>query len=364
MNKCTEDWPNEPSDVSPHALEAFLAHVAGCPFHEKALEAEEEKLRSKFRLARGVDPHARILTGRDLDRTLKAHDLNHVLWQQAAKEMKRPFKRIYVTNRGDVIAQSGKFFLLRKYEGKHPLDPEAGLQVWGVINGEGKSIPDVLLGFYPLAGVRHTGEEQFLPLENGYTVGLRVEQVSEQEFEIGFRCVENEVLERERAEAMRNDKQADSIDDVTHLPLKLVRDMRQWAVPTWRWTTARLRRLARSFPSEPLSGQEKAVSWAALVLVFCMGLPVMVWLDPDQQLKANSFSVTGELEKQNTPTNANSKKFNGKRKRPISGQRAARSNKAGKRNTANRTELSAAAPGQDVDIDSMVAPNDKPPSDF
>ena len=55
MNKCTEGWPNAPSDVSPDAFDAFLAHVAGCPFHEKALDEEEENIRSKFRLARGLD---------------------------------------------------------------------------------------------------------------------------------------------------------------------------------------------------------------------------------------------------------------------------------------------------------------------
>ena len=356
MNKCTEGWPNAPSDVSPDAVDAFLAHVAGCLFHQKALDAEEEKIRSKFRLARGLDPQGRILVGSELNRAVKAHDRNHAAWKQIAKEMNRPFKRIYLSNRGDLVAGSGKFFIFRKYEGNHRLEPEAGLQLWGVI-AEGRSIPDVLLGFYPLAGVRHTGQEQFLPLENRYTVGLRIEQLSDDEFNIGFRCVENDILERERIQATLNNQQTGPVAQGTSL--RRITETLRWVVPTWKWTTARLRSLIWSFRSEPLSAREKDVACAVLALVFCVGLPLMVWLDPDQQLKAKSVSATEESNKEDCSTDENSKRSNRRRTRQMSGQKVVKSDKADKR---DQNEPSAAASGQDVRTDGAPAPNDKPPS--
>jgi hypothetical protein len=347
MNKCTEGWPNAPSDVSPDAVDAFLAHVAGCQFHQKALDAEEEQIRSRFRLARGLDALGRILVGSDLDRTVKAHDQNHAAWKRIAKEMNRPFKRIYLSNRGDLVAGSGKFFIFRKYEGNHRLDPEAGLQLWGVI-AEGKSIPDVHLGFYPLTGVRHTGQEQFLPLENGYVVGLRVEQLSEEEFNIGFRCVENEILERERAAAIHTDNQTGPVDQAT--PLRRITAMLRWMVPTWRWTTARLRSFAWSFRSEPLSLTEKVVSCVVVVLAFSAG---WFWLNPGPQLKARNFSATCEPNNQESSVNANSKTTNRKRTRQLPREKVVRSNK---RNRTNETESRAAASGQDVSSDGVDAP--------
>src|SRR6185503_4837279 len=333
MNKCTEGWPNAPSDVSPDALEAFLAHVAGCQFHQKALDAEEEQIRSKFRLARGLDALGRILVGTDLDRTVKAHDQNRAAWKRIAKEMNRPFKRIYLSNRGDLVAGSGKFFIFRKYEGNHWLDPEAGLQLWGVI-AEGKSIPDVHLGFYPLAGVQHTGQEQLLPLENGYVVGLRVEQLSEGEFNIGFRCVENEILERERVAAIHTDTQTGPVDQAT--PLRRITEMLRGVVPTWRWTTARLRSFAWSFRSDPLSFKEKVMSCVVVVLAFSAG---WFWLNPGPPLKARNVSVTSESNKPESSTKANAKTTNRKRTRKIPREKVVRSHK---RNSTNETESSAA----------------------
>lgn len=191
MNECTAGWPDAPSDVSPDAMDAFLAHVDGCPFHAKALSLETEELRARYRFAKGLDTHGRILVGHELRVAVAAYDQQNNLGEEAAPGMELPFKRIYLTNKGEDIAGSGKFFDFRRYEGEHQLDPEAGLQIWGVI-GEGDSAVKVLLGFYALRGVRHTGEEQFLPLKNGYTVGLRVEQLSAQVFNIGFRCMEND----------------------------------------------------------------------------------------------------------------------------------------------------------------------------
>jgi hypothetical protein len=333
MNKCTESWPNAPSDVSPDAVDAFLAHVAGCPFHQKALDAEEEKIRAKFRLARGLDAHGRILLGTELDRAIKAHDRNHAAWKQIAKEMNRPFKRIYLSNRGDLVAGSGKFFIFRKYEGNHRLDPEAGLQLWGVI-AEGKSIPDVYLGFYPLAGVQHTGQEQFLPFANDYTVGLRVEQLAEDEFNIGFRCVGNEIVERERAAVTVDNKQTGPVGPATLL--RRITEMLWWLVPSWRWTTAHLRRFARSFRSEPLSFNQKVFSCVVVVLAFSAA---WFWLDPGPQIKANNFSATTESKNQDSCTDTNSKTTDRGRTRQIPREKVVRSNK---RNRTNPTESSAA----------------------
>ncbi|HET9713195.1 MAG TPA: hypothetical protein VFP64_14975 [Pyrinomonadaceae bacterium] len=331
MNKCTEGWPNAPSDVSPDAVEAFLAHVARCPLHQKAQDAEEEKIHSRFRLARGLDPHGRILRGSELDRAVKAHDRNHAAWKQIAKEMNRPFKRIYLSNRGDLVAGSGKFFIFRKYEGNHRLEPEAGLQLWGVI-AEGKSIPDVQLGFYPLAGVRHTGQEQFLPFANDYTVGLRVEQLSDDEFNIGFRCIGNEILERERATATVNNEQTAPVDPPT--PLRRITAMLRRVVPSWRWTTARLRRFAWSFRSEPLSFKEKVVSCVVVVLAFSIA---WFWLDPGPQIKAKNISATSESKNQDSSTNANSKTTNLRQARQIPRKKV----KSKKRNSTGQTESSA-----------------------
>ena len=345
MNKCTEGWPNAPGDVSPDAYEAFLAHVAGCSFHEQVLDAEEEEIRSKARLARGLDPYGRILVGSDLRRTLKQHDRIHALWKQAAKEKTSPFKGIYLSNRGEDIAGSGKFFDFRKYEGFHLLDPQAGLQIWGVI-GEGRSIPPVLLGSYRLHGVRHTGEEHLFPLENGYTVGLRVEQVSERGFNIGFRCVENEVFERERIEAARNN-QTGSVDDVSSLPSSLIKQTLHWVRPSWKCTTARLRSLALSWiHSEPLSLQHKIESCAIWAMAFFVGLTAMVWLDQSFQLKARSSSDVGK--KQSTSTNAKPAKPG-----RVSGPKFAGS---GRRSRANQTQETK----KDVRSDSLAAPNEKP----
>ncbi len=210
MNECTERariWPDEPADVSPDELDAFLAHARAdvCPFHAEKLRAEEEELRSMFRLARGLDSHGRILRGRELKNTIAEHRRRQARWKEAARIMTLPFKRIYLSNCGEDIAGSGKFYDFRRYEGDHSLEPEAGLQVWGVLSDE-RGIEKVLLGFYPLAGVEHTGEETFIPLVNGYTVGLKVLQLDERLFNIEFRCVENEVLEKERTEVQEQSK--------------------------------------------------------------------------------------------------------------------------------------------------------------
>jgi hypothetical protein len=202
MNKCTEKtgrWPDSLTDVSLDEVDAFVTHADVCRFHAEKLRGEDEGLRSVFRVARGLDGHGRILEGTELTNAIEEHERRHALWQGATRRMKLPFKGIYLTNCGEDIAGSGKFYDFRRYEGYHPLDLQSGLQIWGVLGNDGKT-EEVLLGFYSLVGVRHTGKEELLPLYNGYTVGLRVEQLADGLFKVEFRCVEKEVLEKERSE--------------------------------------------------------------------------------------------------------------------------------------------------------------------
>lgn len=198
MNKCTEKtgrWPDTLTDVSPGEVEAFLAHADACLFHAEKLHTEEEGLRSMFRLARGLDKKGRILQGRDLKETIEEHDRRHAIWKETAQRKKLPFKCIYLSNSGEYIAGSGKFYDFRRYEGAHSLDLQSGLQIWGEFDYEGKT-GEALLGVYSLTGVRHTSRENLLPLDNGYTVGLKVNEIAGGLFKIEFRCVENEALEK------------------------------------------------------------------------------------------------------------------------------------------------------------------------
>ena len=350
MNECKEGWPYAPGDdVSPDAYKAFLAHVARCPFHQKALDADEEKIRSKFSRARGLDPHRRILRGRDLKRTVETHDRSHALWKKAAKETPRPFKRIFLSNRGEDIASSGKFWDFRKYEGYHRLEPEAGLQIWGVL-GEGKSMPNVLLVSCPLKGVEHTGKEKFWRLENEYTIGLRVEQLSEKEFNIGFRCVKNEVLERERTAA------AGSVNYGTSLPSRLASETLQWTRPLWRWTTAQLRSLCAATRPQPLSFGDKAVFVAILsMVVFSLTLTIMLRQQGARAEFKSSFDTESTKLSSSTPVKPT--KTSGKHPQRTSGQTSGKTDKTDRRSHGNQTPETK----QDVSSDSGSA-NDKPSS--
>ncbi|HEY0376053.1 MAG TPA: hypothetical protein VGC87_03770 [Pyrinomonadaceae bacterium] len=202
MDECTEkaQWPGEPDDVSPDERDAFLAHVAVCAFHAEKLLLRDEEWRSKFRPARGLDSRGRILRGKELKDTVAERRRGQLRWKESLLKEGPPFKRIYLSNCGENIASSGQFYDFRRYEGDHPLDPQAGLQIWGVFDHEGKT-DETLVGYYPLVGVRHTGEEQFIPLDNGYIVGLKVVQLSEWLFNIEFRCVEFEALVKEWTES-------------------------------------------------------------------------------------------------------------------------------------------------------------------
>jgi hypothetical protein len=200
MIRCTEKterWPNALVDVSPDELDEFLDHAESCQYHAAMMRAEEEECHSVFRSARGFNSHGRVLEGTELESAIREYRRQQAVWQNSARQMEVPFKHISISNCGEEIASCGKFFAFRKHEGIHELEPEAGLQIWGVIGERGTE--KILLGFYSLVHVQHKGEESLLPLENGYTVGILVEQKSERSFKIEFRCVENEVLQDELA---------------------------------------------------------------------------------------------------------------------------------------------------------------------
>jgi len=294
MNKCTEStegWPDEPGDVPPDAEEAFLAHVARCPFHAKTLQADEENIRSLFHRGRGLNTHGRILKGRELRQLIADQDRRHVLLKELAQQSILPFRRVYLGNRGEDIAGSGKFFYFRKYEGDHSLDPEAGLQIKGVI-GEGKSTLDVLLGWYALQGVKHTGEEQYLPLENGYTIGLRVKQLSDRDFNIGFRCVEDEILELEKLSAHSESSGVSVQSAAMFLRRTSLRVQSMYRSFRSRMILRRLFWFFRDGPATAIDFLEWGTIW---FLILCAGLAGLRLLD-GPEVKAGPNFVQAEVQ--------------------------------------------------------------------
>jgi hypothetical protein len=147
----------------------------------------ERELRNKFRLARGLDSQGRLLKGKMLAQAIAENERRLASWKRASEA----FNLIALYNGSRQIASCGSFFDFSRHESINELDPEAGLQIRGINRSEEE---DVLLGSYALAGVRHDGEEQVLPLPNGYTVGLRVVRLDEKTFVVGFRCVNSESI--------------------------------------------------------------------------------------------------------------------------------------------------------------------------
>lgn len=192
VSSCTEKaagWPDALADVPPDEMGRFLTHADACPYHTRLLHASDEKLRAIFRRARGLDSQGRILRGAELQTSIAEHRRRLQNWRDAAFKKGRLFGHVALFNGGREIASCGKFYDFSMHISRNELDPYAGLQIRGVTNSNPDE--DVLLGFYALAGVCHEGrEEKTLDLDNGYTVGLRVKQVTETTFDIYFRCVE------------------------------------------------------------------------------------------------------------------------------------------------------------------------------
>ena len=215
VSSCTEEaagWPDALADVLPEELDQFLGHVDACPYHTRLLQAEDKKLRAIFRRARGLDSKGRILCGAELQASITEHKRRFQKWSEAALQKGGLFGGVALSNGGRDIASCGRFYDFSIHISRNELDPAAGLQIRGVTSSDPDE--DVLLGFYPLAGVGHEDQEQPLKLDNGYTVGLKVKQVTETTFDIHFRCVETSTLEAECAVEDRSDAVLiETIDD-------------------------------------------------------------------------------------------------------------------------------------------------------
>lgn len=203
MRKCTEEterWPDALADVSQDAHAAFIKHAVDCPYHAARLRAGEEKIRSIFRLARGLDSKGRVLEGLPLQQAVAEHRRRRAGWQEAALRKDLPIRLISLWNNDEEIVGCGKFFDFPRHSSVHDLSLSQGLQIVGIL---GENVKEkALLGFYRLKGVKHTGEEEFFLLDNGYVIGLRVEHRGGSTFGVDFRCVEAEVIEKELTETI------------------------------------------------------------------------------------------------------------------------------------------------------------------
>jgi len=196
---CTESakqWPKSAAAIPDSRIDEYMDHVEECAYHRELMFLEqqqgEHELRAVFRRARGLDSQGRLLRGELLKTTIADHERCQASWKKEGQITDLPFNHIALYNGDKQIASCGRFFDFSRHESINELDPQAGLQIRGVSNVENK---DVLLGFYPLAGVRHEGTELLLDLGNGYTVGLGVVRLKEKTFAVEFRCVETETLE-------------------------------------------------------------------------------------------------------------------------------------------------------------------------
>ena len=189
-------WPMFSSEVSVDLIDEYMDHVEQCVYHAELMLLEEkemeQQLRLTFRQARGLDSEGRLLRGSKLAAAIADHERRLANWKKEEEETNFLFKHIGLYNGGREIASCGRFFDFSRHESVNELDPQAGLQIRGINSVEDQ---DVLLGFYALAGVRHEGQEQLLPLDNGYTVGLRVVPLNPRTFEVNFRCVETGMME-------------------------------------------------------------------------------------------------------------------------------------------------------------------------
>jgi len=195
MNRCVDEkhyWPDSLAEVWPEKIDEFLSHTDVCPYHAHRLSCEDLEFRSPFRPARGLNPNGEILEDQELEAAKCDHARRQAHWQGEKEKKSMPFTHLALRNAGREIACCGEFFEFQKHQASHWLDPEAGLQVFGVLGGGADD--ETLLGFFPLIGVRLDGKEHRLELDNGYTVGLLVEKLNARTFAVQFRCVENEEL--------------------------------------------------------------------------------------------------------------------------------------------------------------------------
>jgi DNA-directed RNA polymerase specialized sigma24 family protein len=309
---CTEShkhWPKSSAAVPEDLFDKYMDHVEKCPYHAELIFQEQEeceqKLRSIFRLARGLDSQGRLLQGEHLDAALADHERRLAAWKKEARIENSPFNHIALYNGDRQIASCGRFLDFSRHESINELDPQAALQIRGIGNIENQ---DVLLGVYALAGVRHEGLEQLLALDNGFTVGLRVVRLSENTFAVDFRCVETETLgecspERDRSNA---DKLRHRLDDVGILPkasaikslqFRLLRCAAGIKQTNQSWTSSVVKALAR-----PSHAVQLGVILVVTGLVFQNGMYLHEWTRKiTQQITSTCFHcVINKLYSQKT----------------------------------------------------------------
>jgi hypothetical protein len=256
----TRQWPDALADVSPLDMDAFLNHADVCLYHAYILRAAEEKIRAIHHRARGFDAHGRILRGAELQEAIAEHERRSKIWREDAQRKELPFDSIALYNDGKKIASCGKFYGLRIHASLHELNVKVGLQIRGIGGRDTKE--DVLLGFYALIGVRHDKDkEHLLDLDNGYTVGLKIEQLSEKNFEVRFRCVETRIIEEEQARA-GDDLNGDEMTEEVHSDSSPVSHKPSDLFP-----------LAEDLPLKPGSVMPPPINWQTTVL--CATLSVL-----------------------------------------------------------------------------------------
>jgi tetratricopeptide (TPR) repeat protein len=200
-NDPSENWPNSLANVSADEVPDLLEHAEKCQYHKTKLSGQfEQALRSAFRLAAGLSDDGRILQGAELDKAVAEHQRCMGQWQAVGKR-DTTFDLVALYNGGRKIASSGSFHDYTYLKALYDLDPQAGLQIRARCNKN--TDEEVLLGFYPLRGVRHEGGEVLrLSLGNGYTAGLKVRQISDRDFIVHFQCVEDAAAEGESLSAL------------------------------------------------------------------------------------------------------------------------------------------------------------------
>jgi DNA-directed RNA polymerase specialized sigma24 family protein len=225
VNRCmdvTARWPDSSADVSPDDMESFLTHADACAYHARLLRAEDEELCAAFGRARGLDGRGRILLGEELKSRIADHGQRLKRWREVALREGELYGQVALFNADRKVASCGWFSDFSNHQSRHELDPYAGLQIRGISSSDPDE--DVLLGFYALANVGHGGEEKVLPLDNGYTICLKVEEKGGNYFDIHFRCVDTKTLKAEsvatagstgvnyaNVQEMSGDKSADNL---------------------------------------------------------------------------------------------------------------------------------------------------------
>lgn len=196
----SKHWPDTADDLPSGEHEQFFAHADVCAYHRRILLMEEtavdEQFDSLVQTARGLDPHRIIHSVAHLNAaTDDAKERLHV-WNEAALTRGFLFEYIGFYNADKKVATISRFSDLRIHVSTHELVSRAGLQVRGMTSKY--SNYEVLLGAFALIGVEDE-IEQYLPLANGFTVGLSKKQLTNTKFTLRFRCVRTEIINKEKA---------------------------------------------------------------------------------------------------------------------------------------------------------------------